>query len=81
MLLLCSIQSRQISCMNSVIIKLLFHTALILQAIQVLLVFEIVFSASVISWIESIGGGCVGGGGGGLKHPFELKEQCFAFSV
>ena len=45
----------------------------------------------VISWIESIGGGRVGGGGvggeggweaeGGLKQPFGLKQQCCAFSM
>ena len=50
-----------------------------------LLVFLIVFSAPVISQIESIGGG-VGGGGwgeaeGGLKQPFGLKEQCCALSI
>ena len=50
-----------------------------------LLVFE--FSVSVVSQIESIGSGRVGGGGwwGGwgaeskVKHPFRLKEQCCAF--
>ena len=43
-----------------------------------------VFSASVISQIESIGGGWAGGSGGmqgrvetGLKHPFRPKEQCY----
>ena len=55
-----------------------------------LLVFWMVFSAPVISRIESIGGGQVGGGGGrqggwetegGLKHPFGLKEQCCTFSM
>ena len=59
-----------------------------------LLVFGTVFSVPVISWIESIGGRRLGGGGvggwegcggrwraeGGLKHPFGLKEQCCAFS-
>ena len=55
------------------------------------LVFQIVFSATVISRTESIGGGRVGGGGvgggggwgaeGGVKQPFGLKEQCFAFSI
>ena len=50
-----------------------------------LLAFQIVFSASVISRIESIGGGQagggLGGGGGGweaegrLKQPFGLKQQ------
>ena len=55
-----------------------------------LLVFETDFSAPVISWIESIGGGQVGVGGvgcggrrgaeDGVKHPFGLKEQCCAFS-
>ena len=50
------------------------------------LVFEMVFHAvHIISWIESIGGGQVGGGGvvggdewganGGLKHPFRLKSM------
>ena len=50
-----------------------------------LLVFQIVFSALVISWIKSIGGGVGGGIGwgveGGVKQPFGLKEQCFAFSI
>ena len=59
-----------------------------------LLVFWIVFSVPVISRIESIGGGRekgwegegVGGGGGwgavgGLKHPFKLKEHCYALSM
>ena len=63
-----------------------------------LLVFWIVFSVPVISRIESIGGGWVGGGWGGwegggvgggggwgavggLKHPFGLKGQCYAFSM
>ena len=56
-----------------------------------LLVFQIVFSAPVISWIESIyrgwacGRGWGGGGGwgaeGGVKQPFWLKEQYFAFSI
>ena len=52
-----------------------------------LLVFEIVFSAPVISRIESIGGGRAGGGWDGweaegrLKHPLELKEQYCAFSM
>ena len=54
-----------------------------------LLVFEMVFSVLVISWIESIGGGlAVGGwerwGGwqaeGGLKQTLRLKEQCCVFS-
>ena len=50
-----------------------------------LLVFLWFFSAPVISRIDSIGGGWVGGGGGwgaevGVKHPFGLKEQCCAFS-
>ena len=51
-----------------------------------LLVLGTVFSVPVISRIESIGGGRVGGGGvgkwgaeGGVKHPFGLKEQCCAF--
>ena len=50
------------------------------------LVFETVFSVPVISRIESIGDGRVGGewGGwgaeGGVKHQFRLNEQCCAFS-
>ena len=50
-----------------------------------LLVYEIVFSVPVISQIESIGGGCEGGSGSGweseegLKQPFRLKHQYFAF--
>ena len=46
-----------------------------------------VFSAPIISRIESIGGGWAGGGSGGLgatgelKHPFGLKEQWYAFSM
>ena len=43
-----------------------------------LLVFEIVFSVSVISRIEYIGDGVDGGSGcgavGRFKHPFGLKE-------
>ena len=41
----------------------------------------------VISWIEFIGGGQVGGGSGGweaegrLKQPFGVKQQCCAFSM
>ena len=36
-----------------------------------------------MGWVVRAGG--VGGGGGwvaegGVKHPFGLKEQCFAFS-
>ena len=56
-----------------------------------LLVFQIVFLTTVISWIESIGvgrweGGGVGSGGrwgveGGVKQPFGLKEQSFALSI
>ena len=56
-----------------------------------LLVFDRLFSAPVISRIDSIGSGWVGGGSGGrrgglgavgrLKHPFGLKEQCCAFSM
>ena len=56
-----------------------------------LLVFWMVFSAPVISRIESIRGGWVGGseveGGswwgavGWLKHQFRLKEQCCTFSM
>ena len=52
-----------------------------------LLVFWIIFSLPVISWIESIGGGLVGGGRGGweveggLKQPFGLKQQYCAFSM
>ena len=51
-----------------------------------LLVFWISFSLPVISRIESIGGGRVGGGGGweaevGLKQPFGLKQQCCALSM
>ena len=56
-----------------------------------LLVFWMVFSAPVISRIESIGGGQAGGGGvggggrwgaiGELKHPFRFKEQCCTFSM
>ena len=49
------------------------------------LVFEMVFSALVISQIMYTGGGVGGGGGwgakGGLKHPLELKEHCCAFSM
>ena len=55
-----------------------------------LLVFETVLSIPVISWIESIEGGRVGGGQvgsgggwgaeGGVKHQFGFKEQCCAFS-
>ena len=52
------------------------------------LVFEVVFSTSVITRIESIGGGRVGvgwGGGewgavGGVKQTFKLKGQRFAIS-
>ena len=44
-----------------------------------------VFSASVISRIDSIGGGMGGEGGwgaeGGIKQPFGLKVQCFTFSI
>ena len=43
------------------------------------------FSASVISRIDSIGGGMGGEGGwgaeGGIKQPFGLKVQCFTFSI
>ena len=55
-----------------------------------LLVFQMVFPAPVISWIKSIGGGQVEEGGGrrggseakgGLKQPFRLKKQFCAFSV
>ena len=53
-----------------------------------LLVFKIVFSVPVISWIESIGsrqaerekGGRMGAEGG-LKQPFGLKQQWCAFSM
>ena len=59
---------------------------------MLLLAFRLVFSAPVISRIESIGGGWVGGGmwvvgaggwgaEGGVKQPCGLKEQCFAFSI
>ena len=49
------------------------------------LVFEVAFSMGVISQIESIGSGQVGGGGrwgavGGLKQTFKHKWQCFAIS-
>ena len=47
------------------------------------LVFEVVFSTSVITWIESIGSEKFGGGWGalgGLKQTFKLKGQCFAIS-
>ena len=48
------------------------------------------FSVPVISWIESIGGGWLGGvwgsqggwgGKGGLKQPFGLKQQSHAFII
>ena len=47
-----------------------------------------VFSTAVITRIESIGGGQVGGGGGGgvwgavggVKQTFKLKGQCFVIS-
>ena len=49
------------------------------------LVFEVAFSTSVITRIESIGGGRVGSGGGwgavgGVKQIFKLKGQKFAIS-
>ena len=50
-------------------------------------VFQIVFSVPVISRIESLGGGRMGGGGGrweaegGLKQPFRLKQHCCGFSM
>ena len=48
------------------------------------LVFEVVFSTSVITRIESIGGGVgdVGGWGavGWVKQTFKLKGQKFAIS-
>ena len=61
-------------------------------AIQVILVFEIVFSIPVIFWIESIRGRAGGGfgwivkaGGWGaieeLKHTFGLNEQYCTFSM
>ena len=55
-----------------------------------LLVYQIVFfQVPVISRIESIRGGRVGGGWGwrgwgaegGVKQPLGLKEQCFALSI
>ena len=49
------------------------------------------FSVPVISWIEFIGVGWVGGGRGeswgmwqakgGVKQPFRCKQQCCAFSM
>ena len=51
--------------------------------------FEIVFLVPIISRIESLGIGLVGGNGvgggwraeGEIKHQFKLKEQCYAFSM
>ena len=84
------IQSRQISCIISVVIysyHFIAKSTSYLNAAG----FWIVFSVPVISRIESIGGGrvggCVVGGGGGwgavggLKYPFKLKEKCYAISM
>ena len=51
-----------------------------------LLVFQMFFPTPVLSRIESIGGGWVGGGGGWeakgrLKQPFRFKEQCCTLSL
>ena len=49
-----------------------------------LLVFEVVFLTTVISLIESIGGGWEGGGGweavGRVKQALKHKWQCCAIS-
>ena len=89
-----TIQSRQISCINSVItyIRSYVQYHFIANSTSSLNTagFLMAFSVPVISQIGSIGGGQVGGGGGrrgrwesggGLKQPFGHKQQCCAFSI
>ena len=69
---------------NSVVIQLAFYSYSN-KLLGCCWFFDGFFSAPVISRIDSIGGGRVGGGGGWgakgrVKHPFGLKEQCCAFS-